>query len=216
MDCTRHILNKYKRSDNDRLNDSLFQDESIDEIHLYGINVPCKAGKKRKILIELHISKGFAMIKFYPKKLRNSPAKFQLRGEQLGFQFGIESVKKILFECAIIMRDYLEENPDCFVGYIGQTDNRDNRDQKKRITAQRADIYNLFTNSIFLYPKYKLSSRKIFQEVNLRLIRKIRSKQNGRINKAQKMSYDLFLSFFERNNDKHFELMTETTRNQYI
>jgi hypothetical protein len=165
----------------------------------------------------MHIASGFAFVKFYPKKVRGHENKFQLRGsKELGFEFGIKSVKIILLECAYIMRDYLEENPDCFVGYIGQTDSRDNKERKQRLTAQRADIYNLYTNSIFLYPKYKLSSRKVFQEVNLRLIRKVRSKQEGRINKAQKTNYDTFLIFFERNKDKHLEMMTERTREQYI
>lgn len=216
MHANRHLLNKFKRTDNSALNYRLFDDETIQEIHLFGINVPCKKGKNRKILIELHLANGFAFVKFYPKKIRGSELKFQLRGnKQLGFEFGIHSVKVILFECALVMRDYLDENPDCFVGYVGQTDPKDNRQKKYRETAQRADIYNLYTNSIFLYPKYKLSSRKVFQEVNLRLIRKVRSKQNGKINKAQKINYDTFLLFFERNKDKHLEMMTEKTKLQY-
>jgi len=167
-------------------------------------------------LLEPHCAQGFAVVKFYPKLIKSNPARFQLRGiSELGFEFGVKSVKIILVECALLMRDYLEENPDNFVGYIGQTDRRDNKVSKPRETAQRADIYNLYTNSMFLYPKYKLSSKKMFLEVNLRLIRKVRSKQENRITKIQKSNYNSFLYFFESNKDKYLELMTKKTRSQY-
>ena len=182
----RHLLNKIKRTDNPNWNDQLFEGDVINEIHLYGVNVPCMKGKTRKILVELHLADGFAFIKFYPKRVRSYEQRYQLRGKnQLGFEFPISSVKAILLECAYVMNEYLENNPDNFIGYVGQTDDRDNKPNKYRVTAQRADIYNLYTNSIFLSPKYKLSSQKVFQEVNLRLIRRVRSKQEGKINKIQ-------------------------------
>jgi len=209
------LLKKQKRSDNTIYNAFVF-DDGVEEIRLYGFNITAN-NKKRRYLIELHISNGFAMVKFYPKCLKNNKQKFQLRGkEQIGFTVDFSSIRELLYACALVMRDYLDENQNCFVGYIGQTDDKDNRLQKKRVRSQRSDIYNLLTNSIFIYPKYKLSSRLIFEEVNLRLIRKVTSKQEGKITKIQMKNYNLFLDFFEKNKDKHLELMTEKTRNQYL
>lgn len=210
-----HLLKKQKRTDNNQFNEFFFEDE-VEEIQLFGINVFSNE-KKRRYLIELHCSNGFAILKFYPKHLKNNKLKYQLRGkDQLGYALGFEQIKQLLFACATIMRNYLEQNPDHFVGYIGQTDEKDNRPEKRRITAQRSDIYNLLTNSIFLYPKYKLSSKQIFEEVNLRLIRKVRSKQQGKITKAQMNNYNSFLNYFGKHQDKHLELMTDETRKKYM
>ena len=113
------------------------------------------------------------------------------------------------------MKQYLDENPNCFVGYIGQTDAKDNITQRYKLVSQRSDVYNLLTNSIFCAPDYKLSSRTIFQEVNLRLIRKSTKAEDDKITPLQENNYSKFLAFFERNKELHHELMTEATKRKY-
>ncbi len=104
-------LKKQKRTDNNQFNEFFFEDE-VEEIQLFGINVFCNE-KKRRYLIELHCSTGFAILKFYPKHLKNNKLKYQLHGkDQLGYELGFEQIKQLLFACAIIMRNYLEQNPD--------------------------------------------------------------------------------------------------------
>ncbi len=203
------------KTDNSQYNDILFPDDVM-EIDLFGFNV-FEGVKKRRYLIELHKCEGFAMVKFYPKAHHKNKRKYELRGvKELGFKLSKGNVFRIIYACAIVMRDYLDANPDCFVGYVGQTDNRDNREKKRRTVSQRSAIYNPLMNTIFVYPKYKLSSRKIFEEVNLRLVRKVRSKQEGRITKHQMENYQSFLKHFEKNKEHHLEMMTEETRNKYL
>ncbi len=195
--------------------DDLVFPKGVVEIHLYGYNI-ISEGKKKRYLIELHFYIGFALLKFYPKKLKNNKRKYEIRGSELGFNLSKPEIFKLMYECAKIMRDYLENNQNCFVGYVGQTDKVDNQNNRRRLFSQRSSIYNLLTNSIFIAPKYKLSSKKIFEEVNLRLIRKVRSKQEGKITKEQMDNYKLFMDFFTENQKDLYELMTEETRAKYI
>jgi hypothetical protein len=156
------------------------------------------------------------MLKFYPRHLKNNKRKYEIRGEELGYHLSTPKIMRLLIQCAYIMRDYLEENPNCFVGYIGQPDKKDDTHSKKKLQSQRSDVYNLLTNSIFAAPKYKLSSKNIFQEVNLRLIRKVTSKQKGKITSEQMSNYKKFLGFFEDNKEHHFDLMTAEARKKYM
>ena len=213
---TAHLIKKSRRTQNIQYDAIIFPD-GIEEIHLYGYNVYESEKRKRRYLIELHISHGFALIKFYPKCLKKHKRKYELRGlKEIGFTLSKANIIKVIYECAKVMRDYLDQNPDCFVGYVGQTDSRDNKPNRRRTVSQRSSIYNLLTNTIFQYPKYKLSSGRIFKEVNLRLIRKVRSRQEGKINKVQMQNYQSFLHFFENNKIHHLSMMTEETRKRYL
>ena len=209
------LLDKKIRSNVFSQYDDLMFPEGVNEIHLFGYNI-LSNNKKRRYLIELHHYNGFALLKFYPKILKKNKRKYEIRGVELGFNLSKPEVFQLMYECAKIMRDYLENNQNCFIGYVGQTDKIDNHKNRRRLYSQRSSIYNLMTNSIFVAPKYKLSSGKIFQEVNLRLIRKVKSKQEGKITKEQMENYKLFLNFFRKNHSALYELMTEETRSRYI
>ena len=113
------------------------------------------------------------------------------------------------------MRDCSEKYPDCFTGYIGQPDKKENASTRRRNVSQRASICNLLTNSVFTYPKYKLSSKRVFDEVNLRLIRKVRSKQEGKITRTQMENYQKFLAVFQAEPRHLYEFMTEATREKF-
>ncbi|HEY9082884.1 MAG TPA: hypothetical protein VKZ45_02550 [Vicingaceae bacterium] len=185
------------------------------EIHSYTLPIVTKKDKPKKIIIEIHRYKGFALVKFYPFHLKKNPKKYEFRGEKsLGYAVSLKTVYSIIHECILIMRDYLDENPEEFVGYVGQVDDKDNK--RKREQSQRSSIYNTITTSVFENNnQYKFSSKKVFKEINLRLIRKIISKQENRLTKKQMENYRYFLSEFEKSPQILYTLMTETTLNKF-
>lgn len=173
--------------------------------------------KIRKFIIEIHQYNGFSMLKFYPRHLKDNKKKYQLREDKIGYSLPPGAIKSIIINCAELMKDYLTKNPDHFIGYVGQTDERDNREKKRRLTSQRADVYNLLTDTYFKPPKYSASSPNMYKEINLRLIRKIRNKkQEKTLTESQHSNYGNFLNFFKENADLQYEFMTEETRNLYL
>lgn len=208
------LLKRSSKTDNTEINSLLFT-EGVNEIELYGFNL--WDVKKRRYLIELHKCNGFAMIKFYPKTLSKNKKKYELRGvSQIGFSLKKASVIKILLACAILMKEYLDKNSENFVGYVGQTDDKDNNRKKPRDFSQRSMIYNLLLASVFTPHKYKLSSRRTFEEVNLRLVRKVISRQEGKVTSKQMENYQSFMQLFIHHKDQHLSMMTEKTRKKYL
>jgi len=203
-----------KRSGNDQYDNFAFP-HGLQEIHPYRILVKDKKEREKKYVIEIHRYNGFAMVKFYPHHLKNNPKKFQLRGKMLGYELTKRTILAIIYECMLLMRDYLIVNPDEFVGYVGQADDRDNI--RKREQAQRCCIYNILTSSVFSdKEKYKISSRRQFKEINLRLIRLKKSKQDGKLTKKQMENYNLFLDVFSKSPALLYQLMTEVTREKTL
>lgn len=160
----------------------------------------------------MHRYSGFAMVKYYPFCLKKNAKKYELRGEKaIGFILSISSFFKLTHECAKLMRDYLIEKPDEFVGYIGQLDSKDNK--RKRERTQRSSVYDILTSSIFNdTSKYKIITKRVFSEVNLRLIRMKVSKQDGKLTKNQMRNYNSFLKLFEQSAEMLYELMTDVTK----
>ena len=201
------FINKKRKKD---FNDDLFP-FGILEIWVYEVFVLDNNSIQRKYLIELHHYDGFAMIKFYPHHLKKSSKKYESRGKtEIGFQLSNSHLLNLIFECAILMRDFLITYPDSFIGYVGQVDAKDNKN--KREVSQRCSVYNILTSSIFSNQHYKFSSKSQFKEINLRLIRRIRSKQEGKLNAVQFKNYSKFLKLIEENPSFLYQLMTETTK----
>jgi hypothetical protein len=153
------------------------------------------------------------MMKYIIKQLIGTKGltnKLTLRGKELGYILARTIVLNIIYECALLMRDYLDRNSDDFVGYVGQIDNKDNI--RKREQSQRCTVYNILTSSIFQDQyKYKISSRKKFKEINLRLIRIQKSKEKGKLTKKQMVNYNCFLDAFKEYPKTHYSLMTDVT-----
>ncbi|MBL0912916.1 MAG: hypothetical protein IBJ09_11145 [Bacteroidia bacterium] len=215
-----HLIQKLFRSLSDPDYNRITFPEHVIEIHIWGLNLSepdLRSGKtkKRRYIIELHLFDGFSMVKFYPHCQKNNPKKYQLREEELGYRLSKRNIFAIIYTCAILMHDYLNRYPDCFAGYIGIPDKKDNAVTRRRTLSQRASIYHLLTNSVFVYPKYKLSSKSVFDDINLRLIRKVRSKQEGKITRAQMENYRKFLAFFQAEPERLYSLMTAETRKKF-
>lgn len=209
-----HCIGKKKLSGIKSLDDYTMP-EGVSEIILYGLNLKCLKNKKRRFIIELHDYESFAMLKFYPSSAETNPKKYALRGiDQLGYRLPIKNVFQLIFQCALIMRDYLDRNPHSFIGYVGQTDFLD--EARMRRTSQRSNVYNILTSSIFTADRYKHSSKVKFDEVNLRLIRKVVSKQNGKLTKQQMKNYNIFLTHFNNNAAYLYEMMTPLRRKEVI
>jgi len=188
----------------------------LQAIHPHSMMVVDTKGRPRKYILEIHKYNGFAMIKFYPHHLKKNAKRYQLRGEAgIGYQLHKKVVLDIIIECILLMRNHLAENPDEFVGYVGQTDDKDN--VRNREQAQRCGIYNILTSSLFSdEEKYKLSSKKQFKEINLRLIRLNKSKQKGKLTKKQMENYNSFLSVFSKHPQLLYQLMTNVTRERIL
>lgn len=215
-----HLIQKLCRSPRDPDYNRITFPEHVHEIHIWGLNVsqpdPRKGKpRKRRYIIELHLFDGFSMVKFYPHSQKNNPRKYELRGEEIGYSLSRQNIFAIIYTCALLMHDYLNRHPDCFAGYIGLPDKKDNASTRRRAFSQRASVYNLLTNSVFVYPRYKLSSKQVFDEVNLRLIRKVRSRQEGRITRAQMENYQKFLAVFQAEPRHLYAFMTEATREKF-
>jgi len=55
-----------------------------------------------------------------------------------------------------------------------------------------------------------------FKEINLRLIRLKKSKQDGKLTKKQMENYNLFLDVFSKSPALLYQLMTEVTREKTL
>ncbi|MCC7333059.1 MAG: hypothetical protein IT232_10690 [Flavobacteriales bacterium] len=216
MKQTSAIKGHVKRRTRDEAYNEIMFPHGLLEIHNYTLKVITTSNSNKKIIIEIHRYKGFALIKFYPFHLKKNKNRYEYRGEkQLGYSLSSRTVFYIIHECILVMRDYLEENPNEFVGYVGQVDSKDNI--RKREQSQRTSIYNRITSSIFEDGTiYKISSKKIFKEINLRLIRKIISKQENKLTKQQMENYNYFLNEFKKSPHILYTLMTETTREKVL
>ena len=151
--------------------------------------------KKRIYLVELHHYTGFGLIKFYPKCKKGDINKFKIRSNQIGYSLTVSQIRSILRFCSIVMKSYLDDNPHNFVGYIGQTDEKDNSPKKMRLEAQRAFIYDRYVTSVFKVPKYNVSSKELFGAFNLKLIRTVKKHKELSLSPTQKMNYEHFKSF---------------------
>ncbi len=182
------------------------------EIRQYSLHIDDTNKSPRKYIIELHIYSGFAMVKYYPFCLKKNAKKYELRGEKIiGFRLSVSSFLELTHECAKLMRDYLIDKPEEFVGYIGQVDSKDN--ERKRERTQRSAVYDTLTSSIFNDTnRYKIITKKVFNEVNLRLIRMKISRQDGKLTKSQMRNYSSFLKLFEQSPELIYELMTNATK----
>jgi hypothetical protein len=203
-----------KRSLDEAFNETAFP-HGLLEIERFKLPILDLTGNDKKIIIEIHRYQGFAMVKFFPFHLKKNPRRYELRGKELGYSLSSGTILHIIHECTLIMRDYLDVNPDEFVGYVGQKDSKDNL--RKREQTQRCSIYNIFTSSVFKEQhKYKLSSKKKFKEINLRLIRVNKAKQPGKLTKKQMENYKSFLTSFEKYPKVHYDLMTDVTKEKVI
>lgn len=169
--------------------------------------------KKRGYLIDLYHYKGFAMLKYYPRHLKDNPNKFKMRCDELGYKLNVEQIRALFWECAKIMKEYLDSNPNNFVGFVGQPDKKDDSEKRRRSIAQRASIYNRYVDSLFKTPKYGTSSPELFIEINLRLIRRIRNKKTPfQLNENQEKNYAEFQKMLINSSELLPELMTEVTK----
>lgn len=170
------------------------------------------SGKKKRIyIIELHYSCGFAMVKFYPKKLKNSPKKYEIRvGDKNYHTLSVIEIKSLFVACVKLMKDYLKNNPNNLIGYFGQPDERDHNNIN-RLNSQRSSVYNIVVDNLFRTPSYILNEREQFGEINCRYI------QNG-IGVDEKMigkNQDNFLNMILYLSDLHPKMMTKSTKLKY-
>jgi hypothetical protein len=199
-----------------------FPDADVTSINIYStsfcqtIETPRKIKTKRRIyLVELHNYHGFGMVKFYPKSQKNNSRKYKIRGEEIGFCLNFGEIRQVLKFCALVMKTYLDDYPDHFIGYIGQTDQRDNLLGKMRAEAQRAHIYDRYTSSLFTLPKYSLSAKELFGPINMKLIRRAVKHKEFTLTDNQKFNYNNFKSFIEKKQNLIPELMTDVTRKKF-
>lgn len=114
---------------------------------------------------------------------------------------------QIIYSCAWVMNDYLRKNPHCFIGYVGQPDKKD--DLRNRKFSQRASIYDPLIANIFKKRnKYRMSSEKIYEIFNMKLIRKYTPKHKNGLSPEQNINYTKFTHYFESKTDHIRNLMT--------
>lgn len=223
MDITRPTpIGFIKRTGFEEFDRKTLPDLDLQSISIYSTSVDCLVTtsrkvkkKRRKYQIELYHYDGFGMVKFYPKCQKNNPNKYKVRGMEIGYSLNFVEIRKILMYCALVMKSYLDDNPDHFIGYIGQTDNKDNLESNMRSESQRASIYDRYTSSIFTLPKYSLSSKEMLGEINMKLIRRAQKHKELTLTDNQKKNYKCFMNFLEKKRDLIPELMTEKTKKKY-
>lgn len=176
-----------------------------------------KIKKKRGYLIEIHNFEGFSMIKYYPKSIQNSKNKYKLRGQDkaLGFSLKTNHIKHLFHCCGYLMKDYLDKNPNNFIGYIGQPDKYDDESKVNKLTATRARVYRIYVNSIFRQENYKVSSDEVFEEINLKVITKS-LKIDGSLNEKQSQNYKRFIKSLTSCGDELLNFMTAETRRRIL
>jgi hypothetical protein len=182
----------------------------VNKIIKYSFSTFCKHGRKRIYIVEIHEYNGYAMIKFYPRHKKDDKKKYELRGKlEIGYILPRINFLFILSQCSDIMKRYLDRHPNHYIGYVGQVDKLDNKRNKH--TSQRSDVYNFILSSVIEHDKYKIITKKVFQEINMRLIRKNLRKDHAQT-EEQKRIYARFLNDLSRNNSVLFELMTDRTK----
>jgi hypothetical protein len=211
-------FSKKKRYRNEHLNDLIFPDRLCKEIWITNFKILNVKKKSHLFLIIIHCYDGYSMIKFHPKSLKSNPNKFLMRGKDFTNEFGNGEIRKLLRRCGDVIYQYLELFPDNYIGFIGQTDYRDNSGRRKRINSQRFSIYEIFINTYFKRPKYSILNNKRFNDFNLKLIRKVLSKKKAKfITTQQKKNYESFLSHVKQiPKETIFQFMTKETQNKYL
>ncbi len=213
------LIDKSKPSDNEYLNNLTFS-KGVKEVRKYSLKIKVVIKSKNRtksrdriFIIELHLYDGFGMIKFYPRHIKDNPNKYRMRAKDLGYSMKLKEVKEILWETAELMKLYLDEFPNNFVGYIGQPDDKDDSINRRRLVSQRASIYNALVASVFKIPKYNLSAPNLYKEINLKLIRRIIDKNKEyTLSDIQKANYSKIIKVLESNPNILYELMTDETR----
>jgi hypothetical protein len=217
------LIGKVTQSDNQLLNNTTFA-IGVKEIRKYSLKINTVNLKKKKkeevkeikdrtFIIELHLYNGFGMIKFYPRHLKDNPNKYKMRAKSLGYSMRLREVKEILWETAELMKTYLDEFPNNFMGYVGQPDDKDDLESRRRTISQRASIYNTLVASVFKIPKYNLSAPDLYKAINLKLIRRITDKNKEySLSDTQKSNYKNMLKVLESNPTILYDLMTDETR----
>jgi hypothetical protein len=203
--------------DNVRLTDSdvskvkLYSTSILQEVEKKGV----KTLRKRIYIVEVYYYTGFGIIKFYPRCKKNEINKFKIRDSQIGYSLSVPQIRGILRFCSFVMKSYLDDNPDSFIGYIGQTDDKDNLPKKMREEAQRAFIYDRYVTSVFKLPKYSVSSNEVFGAFNMKLIRTALKHKEFTLTSNQKVNYEHFRSYLIKKQNIIPDLMTEKTKRKY-
>lgn len=164
-----------------------------------------------KYIIDLEEYDGFAMIKYYPRHLKNDKNKFKCRGigksgHSLKYFVPRNEMLKIMHECVSIMKDYLKFKKFRFVGFIGMVDDVDN--SCNRLNSQRYNIYSPFTYSAFNKSDYIINNVEILQYFNCLMV--ANNLSNG-LSKLQKKNYNKFLGFIDENLTSVDQIMTSQT-----
>jgi hypothetical protein len=208
-----------KRSGIDSFDNIQLPDSDVSKVTIYSTTINQeieKKGvvrtKKRIYHIELYHYTGFGIIKFYPKCKKGDVNKFKIRGPQIGYTLSVPQIRSILRFCSIVMKAYLDDHPNNFIGYIGQTDDKDNSIKKMRLEAQRAFIYDRYVTSVFKVPKYNVSSKELFGAFNLKLIRTVKKHRELTLTANQKTNYEHFKNYLFKKQSIIPELMTERAR----
>lgn len=173
-----------------------------------------KKNVSRKYIFEIQKYDGFAMIKFYPRCKLNDANRYMLRSEDLGFQLNKANFTILMNGAIRLMKDYLSKNKNNYIGYIGQTDYRDNRSKKLeiRLKSQRRRLYHLITFQAFKPPFYMITDEDFYTEINLRLIRRIVVKNPKKRSVKQKNNYLSFDKLIKNNQNLLIEFMTNSQR----
>jgi hypothetical protein len=201
--------------------DSLMLPKGVLKLERFSFNMPdarhvCNDGtiekRKRLYCIEMHYYDGFAMIKFYPKKSSYALDRYRQRGIDLGYQLHWVDVRRILFQCAELMKYYLDEYSHNYVGYVGQPDLID--DCRNRLKAQRSNIYDPYVAGLFKFPKYRITAPNDKLDLtNITLIQKVQDlKRPNTQSKIQITNFAAFKSVLEFNKNEIPALMTSIAR----
>lgn len=211
-------IGKQKRRKNDELSNIHLPDGLL-EVERFSVsleaNTISKKPKKvnRTYIIELHRYQGFAMVKYHPRARKNHPNKYQLRSKELGYKLTYPSIKALLRHSILIMKEYLDQSPTCFIGYVGQPDKYDDEKVHNK-TAQRARVYNRYVISMFQSDKYAFPQDELFTALNLNFVRKVEELEN-QISPAQLSNFDLLRQSLASHEEELYNFMTSETRKAY-
>jgi hypothetical protein len=137
-------LNFSKELDqNDPLNIELYS--GVYKIDQYKI----KIRNKLVYLIELHYFEKFIFIKFYPKILENSDAKYK----SIGMGLKISEIRKLIRTCSDLINRILKSNPLFNFAFFGQVYDKD--DEKGRLISKRFELYKKQVATDFYSEKIK-------------------------------------------------------------
>jgi hypothetical protein len=188
--------------------------KGVKRIIKYSFEVQCIQDKVRKYIAEIHEYEGTAMFKYYPRGLKNNPKRYELRGKtQLGYKLKVESFNLLILICCEIMKEFMQQHPHHYIGYIGQVDYKDNKNRRRN--SQRYVVYNRFLNSIFKSDEYKFIQKNALIEINMRLIRKHINKNHTQT-EEQKRNFNHFFVLLKGNADDLFNFMTERTKQEIV